>query len=83
MSCLSFSFFLIFIFVMVSAALLWIKVETSNVCFVLKFIRVPGLSLFGRWNWFRHGNTAHFEDQRRVSRQNDAHILCFPIPKGV
>lgn len=38
--------------------------------------RLPNMPFLGRWYWFRHGNSTHIKDQRRVSRQNDVNFLC-------
>ncbi|RRT85981.1 hypothetical protein GW17_00020112 [Ensete ventricosum] len=40
---------------------------------------LQGLPFTGRWNWFRHGDTPHIKDKRRVPGSHDANLLSLPI----
>ena len=57
----------------------------DRVCFILltDCSGIPTYSLAWRWNWLRHGNTAHFEDPRGVPRQNHEHLLRRSFSKGL
>lgn len=46
-------------------------------------IRLPDHPLVGRWNRRWHGYSLDFENQGRVSRSYDVHILCRAEPEGL
>ena len=70
-----------------NAASLWVNYMVLSFMYVhfesFFSIRFSSVSLTWRRHGFWHGNTVDIEDQGGVPGQNDAHILCFPIPKGL
>lgn len=38
--------------------------------------RVPNHTLAWWWYWCRYGYSPHIQNSRRVSRQDDVHVLC-------
>merc|ERR1712194_559490 len=44
---------------------------------------IPGHPLSRWWYRIRYGNPPHLQDQRRVPRQTDGHLLRHAIPQGV
>lgn len=62
----------------------WSHVEIALCGFCLiQFCRFSGLPFARRRYRFRHGNTFDFEDQRGISRSNDAYVLSFSFTKSL
>lgn len=45
--------------------------------------RLSAHALVGWWNWLWYGNTSHFQDQRRIPRQNHEHFQRCTISKSI
>lgn len=49
----------------------------------IKILGFPTDAFVRWWHRFRHGNIAHIEDSRRISRQNNEHLLGGSVTKSV